>query len=658
MFSSQPTESTSTASDINDQISKANLELLSTYTERREKCRASWNVGFDDPQRGSLFKAADETKIKLKTKILELSNLIKNLFHLDESTVKNLQDGLWKLEYGMIHTMDCQWEPTLEDILIICKQPQIATKVGDVLIWLHENKLANQSNLSKLSNFKWTHQDLTVLRRIHLSEYTGIGEVKIPVELKQQLFDGIIDNVTYTAENEMKSSSSSASVISHSSSSSSSGVSSSISEKYYRVKLTDLNTVLTLFHDLKEKDKEAVFKQSIVIWGGIKYSSKTGFENPPDTKLNEGFSKEETAELISELTRLSQSSGENHSLVEAENLFSDQEITFPTRNINNKQLYIITRILCAAATPSVKVHMFLGGPPEGWTPPVPTKEENQRTEKDNLNKVCAKQLRIQMLGIDRTEALISLWKCGKFKPVFDFDWIVRFFSLPEKHANDFSLAAQLLWDTNMEYELHKRWVPSLEDLDYITQYLRSQTVSSSSENSHSNPKKKASTGYDSDDDGNSYSYRVYNRDNKHPVLNLANALRWLGIHRLNTSSNKQILAQFADHIATLTCVKIGTNADEESIRFTQRIFNIIMAGIAQQLKSKVALSSSSVSSTPWKFFENKPQLAISSNTPKLVSTNNAVGLTSTTQPMQTSSQPAPTLIDQNVNNNQSCCTIM
>lgn len=469
----------------------------------------------------------EKTMAPFRTLVSKLTDLLTQTHQLNETESKELSSALLRFEYGLSHTFQRSWETTAEDIAIVCHNPRNAKKITEAIFWLNNNCITFQSNKRRLKNLTWTNQkDLEALFQVNVREYSQDKNFCVPHEIKAHLFF------------EMLHDSSPLAILKNKEETMIETSNSTLLTKKFRIKQKDMKTIFEIFSSMKEEEKDDVI-------------NKIGASN---------FKR-----IFSKLRKIYHSF-DTFTEIEAENLYSDISESAPVRIINMSQLYYLIRVLYAAALPSVESHWFFGGPPEGWKPPEPTPEKVIQNRIDDRNKALAKELRIQMLGKHREEALRPLWSCGKFYPVFCLEVIANLFSVPEKFAKDFS--------TIIEMYRNRDWSsPSLkQDLNYIIKYLELFVVAPTEDELAADNRFSSDRYEDSDGYGEPSHYTQY----KKPLLNLANALLYLNQLGIDTDSNKEKVYQYAEYISVLTCLTIPADLD---IGFKQKLFEKVISGI-------------------------------------------------------------------------------
>lgn len=437
------------------------------------------------------------------------------------------------------------------DFREMCAQPQQADKIAELRIWMYDNKLNSHKNYQKTEFINWQNNEIKFLSWLEIvPNHSDLraSEVDLLELLKQRIFDNTIFPFNPAVHLEKKAISEFFRL--------------STTEKKYRIPLKVLETILSIFYQLRDEDQDLVVQRLV----------KVG-----DHKVNDNLSAEELEIIITELGNLSQQNSENNTKIPAETLFSAKKFAEPTRIINTKQLYILLRTLSAAANPKkIKIR-------NSFNSPADMTEFATMLREREYHCGLAQDLLINMQSESKQRMFKTLWKRGARTLLFNFDAINHLFSLSDKSAFEYFVALVYSGGHFNEDRARIRVMPNKDDWGLLARYIKNYMqdgVKNNKEETLILPKGK-----------------IVVQPDDHRVTKLAQAFRWLSENGLDTRANKLTVYELVEHIKPLNyfyidpCIWLNETDRASKKNFIQNVFNTIVDTLRQQLKAKAAQES-------------------------------------------------------------------
>jgi hypothetical protein len=416
-------------------------------------------------------------------------------------------------------------KPTISDVDLVCKHYKIASKVADLLNWMHRYQLHNPGNLDFLNQLYEFSADILNLKHVRTSHST--------ISLATPIFNSIVRSYLFAyVPLTIKPSTIPVTPIA------------------YEIERSRLQEVIDLYAAMKPADKsyalskppteDKIFVQQRFI---IAYAGRS-------------FDVSKLISLINELHHLC--------LPKTTNI----PIT-----LNYEHLYAIACILAAASNPT-PLSRFI---PDGYSDYIDPSHINRMTDDEYFritgmvtHPVDVNRRRVDLLNKDKANALLfnifgekggleltmSWFNGAEIFHFYDSSWMEQFISTPQDQLSNFMRTAVLLAKS-------ENWRSTVNDLHYITQHLRHRAIADNQRHKYGD-----------------YSYPNLNRQ----AFMLASSLRWLGEHGLDTAENKDRVYEFVNEFDTLNYYKLMPNDGREvSKSFNRRVFNIIAGNIQLEL---------------------------------------------------------------------------
>jgi hypothetical protein len=426
--------------------------------------------------------------------------------------------------------------------------------------WLRENKLDTDENLKKIAQYD--DEDFEAFSHLPHIKFTDLK--KIHAVIPQNLFNKalglsapmqkikVYTQLQYSQEIQV------------------------LATPSYRIKLSDLTGIMNLFSDIHEFDK------SFVVEYGDKYNLTSELDS--------------LKQLVASLALDSSTAGQD--------LFQQNLNHAPLRLLDRKQLYLVAAMLAALMSPikmnepdddvaqAIAINHFdcfplFNGLRQTAPQPIdgPYPEEHARVQLDFELRHKAFRISREMFGDAKTAAILSTWNA--LPDYFTFNFVEDIVSLPTQHAFYYAsalyhLATKAVGSNYYNYVrssmLFLKSNLNRDPVNYMTEGLPPgifDTIVDTRENI---------------EELNAKFIRLI-KNTQHPVVELAHAEAWLGVHGINTMANQQAIIDANFEIGVLD--DIFVEWPERKLTgyqkmVNQEVFDVIRQAAALQAQNTLA----------------------------------------------------------------------